>query len=111
VNLYVFDSRSGILLRLINLSNSSFPDPSFSLSDPNSNAAGNSKTSPSDAANFQTFLGELRTALPSGALLTAAVSHLPFIGSDGSPVGSVARAAEALDYILIMNYDVWGSGE
>lgn len=81
------------------------------LVDPNSNAAGNSKTSPQDAANFQTFLGELRTALPSGALLTAAVSFLPFIGSDGNPVASVSRAAQALDYILIMNYDVWGSCE
>ena len=64
---------------------------------------------PSDTANFQTFLQELRAALPQGALLTAAVSLQPWMASNGQPVQSVARAASVMDYIMIMNYDVWGS--
>lgn len=68
-----------------------------------------SQSDPSDTANFQTFLTELRQALPQGAIISAAVAHNPWRGSNGQPVPSVARAASALDYILIMNYDVWGS--
>ncbi|KAJ1603611.1 hypothetical protein NDA14_002119 [Ustilago hordei] len=64
---------------------------------------------PSDTANFQTFLTQLRAALPQGALITGAVSHTPWRASSGHPVASVARAAAAMDYIMIMNYDVWGS--
>lgn len=74
---------------------------------PNSEFAGT--YSAQDTANFQTFLGALRAGLPSGAVITAAVSQSPWIASNGSPVGSVARAASALDYIMIMNYDVWGA--
>lgn len=74
---------------------------------PNSQFAGT--YSPQDTANFQTFLGALRAGLPKGALITAAVSQSPWIASSGSPVGSVARAASAIDYIMIMNYDVWGA--
>ncbi|CAO1630096.1 unnamed protein product [Sympodiomycopsis kandeliae] len=62
-----------------------------------------------DTANFQTFLTALRAGLPNGALITAAVSQAPWLASNGSPVGSVARAASAIDYIMIMNYDVWGA--
>lgn len=74
---------------------------------PNSANAGT--YSSSDTANFQTFLQALRAGLPSGALITAAVAQAPWIASTGNSVASVARAAGALDYIMIMNYDVWGS--
>ncbi|CAO1619336.1 unnamed protein product [Parajaminaea phylloscopi] len=74
---------------------------------PNNEAAGN--YNPADTKNFQTFLQALRAGLPSGALITAAVAQAPWLASSGNPVGSVARAASALDYIMIMNYDVWGS--
>lgn len=63
----------------------------------------------SDTRNYQTFLTELRAALPKGALITGAVAHTPWMASNGQPVASVARAAAAMDYIMIMNYDVWGS--
>lgn len=63
----------------------------------------------SDTQNFQTFLGDLRSKLPEGKLITAAVPQQVWQGSSGSAVGSVARAAAALDYIMLMNYDVWGS--
>lgn len=75
---------------------------------PNQPGSGNIQD-PSDTANFQTFLQELRSALPKGALLTGAVSLQPWTGSNGQPVGSVARAAGAMDYVMLMNYDVWGS--
>ncbi|KAN0062352.1 hypothetical protein ACQY0O_005234 [Thecaphora frezii] len=67
--------------------------------------------SPQDTANFQTFLQELRRALPEGAIISAAVAHDPWTASSGRPVSNVQRAAGALDFVLIMNYDVWGSSE
>lgn len=63
---------------------------------------------PEDTRNLQTFLVSLRAAVPKGTLLSAAVPHQPWLSSANAPVGSVARAASALDYIVIMNYDVWG---
>lgn len=75
---------------------------------PGQTGAGNQLDS-SDTANFQTFLQELRAALPEGALITAAVGFTPWVASNGQPVASVARAAGVMDYVMIMNYDVWGS--
>ncbi|PWN42750.1 glycoside hydrolase [Ceraceosorus guamensis] len=66
-------------------------------------------TDPSDTKNFQTFLVDLRQALGSKPILAAAVPHLPWLAASGSPVNNVSRAASALDYITLMNYDVWGS--
>lgn len=74
---------------------------------PNNAAAGTH--SASDTKNFQSFLEALRQGLPSGALITAAVAPAPWLASSGNPAGSFARAASALDYIMIMNYDTWGS--
>ncbi|MCO5568888.1 hypothetical protein L7F22_022590 [Adiantum nelumboides] len=62
-----------------------------------------------DTTNFQTFLQQLRAALPAGQMITAAVPQTVWLGSNGQPVGSVARAGDALDYIVIMNYDVNGA--
>jgi chitinase len=66
--------------------------------------------STSDSANFLSFLKELRQD-PVGAKLrlTAAVGLTPFVGSDGNPMTDVSQFASVLDYIAIMNYDVWGS--
>jgi chitinase len=61
-----------------------------------------------DAANFQTFLQTLRATLGADAIITAAVSDETWISSTGGTVSNVARAAGALSYIMIMNYDVWG---
>ncbi|PWN30583.1 glycoside hydrolase family 18 protein [Jaminaea rosea] len=74
---------------------------------PNNAAAGT--YSPQDTANFQTLLQALRAGLPQKAIITAAVAQAPWLASNGQSVASVARAAGALDYIMIMNYDVWGS--
>ncbi|KZT41563.1 glycoside hydrolase [Sistotremastrum suecicum HHB10207 ss-3] len=65
---------------------------------------------PDDTANFLTFLKQLR-ATPKGANLTlsAAVSVKPFADATGSPSTDVSGFASVLDFIEIMNYDVFGS--
>jgi chitinase len=66
------------------------------------------KVSPSDTANFLVFLRLLRSALPPSAAITAAVLPEPFAGSDGNPSANVSDFAQVLDWVLIMNYDIWG---
>ncbi|KAF9534200.1 glycoside hydrolase family 18 protein [Crepidotus variabilis] len=62
-----------------------------------------------DGANFLIFLQMLRVVLPIDARITAAVATMPFIGEDGKPMSNVTPFAKVLDWVLIMNYDVWGS--
>jgi chitinase len=62
-----------------------------------------------DTANFLAFLQELRTdALGKTLILTAATATVPFIGSNGNPSTDVSGFSKVLDFIAIMNYDVWG---
>jgi chitinase len=62
-----------------------------------------------DTANFLSFLRELRRhPLNSNLILSAATDILPFTGSDGNPLSDVSGFAKVLDYIEIMNYDIWG---
>lgn len=72
--------------------------------------AGNSGNGvrPGDSADFLAFLQLLRASLPAGAVITAATQSTPFAGADGSPMGDVSAFAAVLDWILVMNYDVWG---
>nr|ADX07298.1 putative chitinase [Flammulina velutipes] len=62
-----------------------------------------------DALNFLAFLRVLRAALPAGAIITAATQPVPFVGEDGQPMRDVSEFATLLDWILIMNYDVYSS--
>lgn len=68
---------------------------------PNSEGAGNPHSS-SDAANLLSFLKALRTALGSDKIISAAVPHLPWLGSDGNPLTNVASYADELTYLNIM---------
>ena len=61
-----------------------------------------------DTANFLEFLRSLRAALPAEAKITAAVEPTPFVDDKGLPLKDVSDFAEVLDWILIMNYDLWG---
>ncbi|KAG6334466.1 hypothetical protein ID866_4628 [Astraeus odoratus] len=61
-----------------------------------------------DTANFLEFITELRQQAPN-LTLTAAVSVLPFVDSSGTPVTDASGFAQQLDWIEIMNYDVFGS--
>ncbi|EIN09004.1 glycoside hydrolase [Punctularia strigosozonata HHB-11173 SS5] len=77
---------------------------------PGRQGEGDNTVSSSDASNFLTTLRLLRTApLAANMTVSAAVSLTPFAGSDGSPMDDVSKFAEVLDYIEIMNYDVWGT--
>ncbi|KAH6915081.1 endochitinase [Coprinopsis sp. MPI-PUGE-AT-0042] len=62
-----------------------------------------------DTANFLLFLQELRKdKAGSKLLITAAAATYPFIGSDGQPSTNVTAFARVLDYVAVMNYDLWG---
>ncbi|KAG6375578.1 chitinase [Boletus reticuloceps] len=76
---------------------------------PNDQGIGCNTISANDTQNFLYFLQELR-ANPVGAKLTlsAATALSPFRDASGSPSTDVSGFAEVLDYIAIMNYDVWG---
>ncbi|KAF8598082.1 glycoside hydrolase [Ceratobasidium sp. AG-I] len=64
--------------------------------------------SANDTTNYLAFLTELRAALPS-TTITAASSLAPFLSSDlTTPSTNVSDFASVLDYIAILNYDVWG---
>jgi chitinase len=75
---------------------------------PGVQGAGNNAVSGSDSANFLLFLQELRAALPNGALISLATQVWPFADSNGRPMTDVSGFAAVIDWILVMNYDVWG---
>jgi len=61
-----------------------------------------------DTANFLEFLWLLRGTLPPTARISAAVQTTPFADATGQPMKDVRDLANVLDWLLIMNYDVWG---
>lgn len=71
--------------------------------------AGGNTISPDDSANYLIFLRKLRQAVPQNSLITAATQVWPFAGPDGRPMSDVSAFAEVFDWILLMNYDIWGS--
>ncbi|KZV96514.1 glycoside hydrolase family 18 protein [Exidia glandulosa HHB12029] len=75
---------------------------------PNSAGAGNPH-SPNDAANLLSFLTQLRSTIGSSKIISAAVPHLPWLGSNGQPLTNVSAYAAQMTYVNIMNYDVWGA--
>ena len=68
---------------------------------------GNSVSS-SDTENFFLFLQLLRGVLPPSAKITAATQTVPFAGPNGLPLQDVSKFAQVLDWVVLMNYDVWG---
>ena len=64
--------------------------------------------SSSDAENFLLFLQLLRGVLPPSAKITAATQTVPFSGSNGRPLQDASGFAQVLDWVVLMNYDVWG---
>lgn len=61
-----------------------------------------------DTANFLSFLQLLRAKLPPAACISAAVETTTFVGETGEPESDLTEFAEVLDWVLLMNYDVWG---
>ncbi|KAF8970627.1 glycoside hydrolase superfamily [Flammula alnicola] len=71
---------------------------------PNAPGAGNPHSS-ADATNLLNFFKTLRNAL----IISAAVTHLPWLGDNGSPLKDVSEYATYMTYLNIMNYDVFDS--
>jgi chitinase len=61
-----------------------------------------------DSANFLSFLQEMRQ-VASNLTLSAATSILPWVDATGTPLTDVSAYASVLDWIEVMNYDVYGS--
>lgn len=72
---------------------------------PNDPGAGQPYSS-SDSANFLLFLKSLRSKLGSSKIISAAVTQLPWLGSNGKPLTNVSAYTNEMTYINIMNYDV-----
>ena len=75
---------------------------------PGQQGEGSNGVSPQDSANFLAMLKLLRSKLPSSARITAAVQDVPFAGPDGNPLKDVSSFAAVLDWVNVMNYDVFG---
>ena len=84
-------------------------DPCISWEYPNSQGIGCNTISKRDTPNLLSLLKELR-AHPIGEklILTAAVPITPWLGPTDQP-SDIAPFAKLLNYIAIMNYDLWGS--
>ncbi|TFY78393.1 hypothetical protein EWM64_g5618, partial [Hericium alpestre] len=76
---------------------------------PNSEGIGCNVQSPADVDNFLSLLQALR-ADPTGSklILTAAVAGSPWPDANNNPSTNLTGFASTLDYIAIMNYDVFG---
>jgi len=76
---------------------------------PGNQGIGCNTISTKDTANFLSFIQELRKdAIGSKLVLSAATAISPFIGPNGDPTADVSGFAAVLDWIAIMNYDLWG---
>ncbi|KAG5648828.1 hypothetical protein DXG03_000177 [Asterophora parasitica] len=76
---------------------------------PNNQGIGCNIISSSDTANFLAFLQLLRAdPVGKGLILSAATATVPFMDANGSPSSSVAGFSKVLDWIALMNYDLWG---
>ncbi|KAJ7583205.1 glycoside hydrolase family 18 protein [Mycena floridula] len=75
---------------------------------PNSQGAGQPFSS-ADSAKLLKFITLLRTALGPSKIISAAVSYLPWLGANGTPLTDVSNYAAQMTYVNIMNYDVWGA--
>jgi chitinase len=62
-----------------------------------------------DTANYLLFLQLLRQTLPPSAKITAATLTQPWVDASGQPSKDMTAFATVLDWVLLMNYDVWGS--
>ncbi|KAG1901910.1 glycoside hydrolase family 18 protein [Suillus fuscotomentosus] len=82
----------------------------FDWESPNDQGIGCNTISANDTANFLAFLQELRQNPKAKKLaLSAAVGLGPFFDAAGHPLTDATGFAKVLDYVAVMNYDVWGS--
>jgi chitinase len=102
-------NRSAFATSLVQYANANgFAGLDFDWEYPGKQGIGCNIISPNDSANFLSFLQEMRTQA-SNLTLSAAVSIEPFVDASGSPSTDVSSFASSLDWIEIMNYDVFGT--
>ncbi|PLW08696.1 hypothetical protein PCANC_22526 [Puccinia coronata f. sp. avenae] len=65
--------------------------------------------SSNDSASLLAFFQLLRAKLGADKIISAAVTDYTFLNSQGGRMTDVSEFGKVLDYILIMNYDVWGT--
>lgn len=75
---------------------------------PNKQGLGCNAINDNDTANFLSFLQELRQTAPN-LTLTAATSLFPWNDATGNRSTELSGFADALDYLMIMNYDIYGA--
>ncbi|PPQ64866.1 hypothetical protein CVT26_002584 [Gymnopilus dilepis] len=81
----------------------------FDWETPGAQGIGCNVVNSQDTAHLLSFLQELRQH-PKGSklILTAAVGLTPFLGPDSNSISNVTDFAAVLDWVAIMDYDVWG---
>ncbi|KAF8169494.1 chitinase [Pholiota molesta] len=81
----------------------------FDWESPAAQGIGCNAVSATDTAHFLSFLQALRAdALGATLLLTAAVGTVPFTGPHGAPIADASGFSDVLDWIAVMDYDIWG---
>ncbi|KAG6880383.1 hypothetical protein C0992_007794 [Termitomyces sp. T32_za158] len=76
---------------------------------PGRGGASGNQVHPDDSNNFLLFLQLLRSVLPAGTCITAAVQTVPFMDAHGEPMKDLKPFAALLNWTMLMNYDVWDS--
>ncbi|KAL1710387.1 glycoside hydrolase family 18 protein [Schizophyllum commune] len=104
------DNRTAFVKTVTNLANQYNLDAlDFDWEFPGLQGMGCNTISPDDVDHFTSFLNELRqTDAGSKLLLTAATSIMPYHDSTGNISTNLTAWAEPLDYVALMNYDVFG---
>ncbi|KAN0091397.1 glycoside hydrolase family 18 protein [Tylopilus felleus] len=81
----------------------------FDWESPNQQGIGCNTISANDTENFLFFLQELdKNPVAARLTLSAAVGLTPLRDASGHPSTNISGFAEVLDYIAIMDYEVWG---
>ena len=86
-----------------------FEGLNFDWEYPNKQGIGCNIINPDDTANFLLFLQQLREQVGNNFTISAAVTITPFMDSNGNPSSNVSGFASVLDYIAIMDYDIYGT--
>jgi len=77
---------------------------------PNNQGIGCNTISKQDTPNFLSFLQELRRhPIGKKLILSAAAPITPWRGPDDLPLTDISPFTQVLDYLIVMNYDIWGS--
>ncbi|KIJ14561.1 chitinase [Paxillus involutus ATCC 200175] len=102
-------NRSTLATSLVQYANAhGFSGLDFDWEYPGKQGIGCNIISPQDSANFLSFIQETRQQAPN-LTLSAAVGITPFVDDTGSPSTDVSSFASVLDWIEVMNYDVFGT--